>query len=242
MTKIHKSHSVTYGDVRPVIRPAVDLEAAGSRFHQAGAHALMLSEEQHQAERRSAAERLVEQASLRAEAILKDARQQAESIEQDAFARGFASGIQKARADYEHKALNLQEAFRTALNDIKTRTQEQLDQMEPQLVELSVSIAEKILDLELQRNDQAFVALARQALAKLKACDAIDCRVHESDLAHLTAEFGFNVQSSGQVLSFRADPALEPGSLFLESESGMVNASTSVQLDKIRQLMTAVSR
>jgi flagellar assembly protein FliH len=242
LTKIHKSHSVTYGEVRPVIRPAVDLETAGPWLHQTGALARALSDEQHQAERRSAAERLIEQASLQAEAILQEARQQAESIEQDAFARGFATGIQEAKADYELKAQNLQEVFQAALSDIQASTQEQLDQIEPQLVELSVSIAEKILNLELKRNDQAFVALTRQALSKLKASIKIDCRVHETDLAYLTAEFGYNFQNNGQVLSFKADPSLEPGSLIVASESGMIDASTSVQLDKIRQLMTAVSR
>jgi len=242
LTKIHKSHSVKLGDVRPVIHHPVESVPAGPWLHQAGMHALALADEQHQAERRTAAERLVEQARLRAEEILQDARHQAETIERDAFARGFASGIQKAQTDYEHKTQNMQDAFLTAVADIKTRTQEQLDQLEPQLVELSVSIAGKILDLELKRNDQAFLALTRKALAKLKSCDAIDCRVHESDLARLQAEFGADLHNNGQVLSFKTDPSLTPGSLLLESESGMIDASTAVQLEKIRQLMTAVSR
>lgn len=242
MTKIHKSHSVKLGDVRPVIHHPVEQVPAGPWLHQAGAHALVLADEQHLAERKTAAERLVEQARLRAEQILQDARHQAETIERDAFARGFSSGIQKAQTDYEHIAQNMQDAFLAAVADIKTRTQEQLDQMEPQLVELSVSIAGKILDLELKRNDQAILSLTRKALAKLKACDAIDCRVHESDLARLQAEFGVELHSKGQVIAFKSDPSLTPGSLILESESGLINASTSVQLEKIRQLMTVVSR
>lgn len=240
MTKIHKSHTVIQSDARPVICPLTDSRQADPQRNLAGVHALKLEPDHHLAEHRTAAERLIEQAGVRAAEILSDAHQQAVEIERDAFAHGYASGIQKAEQDYAGKVQSLQTDYLTTITQLEKRVTRQVADLEPQLVELSLSIAEKILSIELKRDDRAFLALVQSALTRLKASTEVQIRVHAEELARVTAFLETHTGSADSRMSCKTDVSLAPGSLILESDAGMVDASIPLQLRKVRQQLQAV--
>jgi flagellar assembly protein FliH len=169
--------------------------------------------------------------------IIAIARRQAERIEHEAFARGFASGMQKGQADFTARARQMMEEVRQIENELRQQLALRLEQLEPEVLELSLAVAEKILSFTLAHDEQAFVNMTRSALNQLKNAEKVMIHVSETDLAQLEAALGAS-QMPGEIGPvLRGEPNLAPGSLVIESESGTVDASVQVQLTKIRQVL-----
>jgi flagellar assembly protein FliH len=106
--------------------------------------------------------------------------QNIEKIEREAYESGFETG-EKAGLDMGmQKAAILIEKLETILAELVTLREKLIKESEPQLVELAVSIAKKIILKELTLNPEEIVKITKEALMKIERVGQITIKITPS--------------------------------------------------------------
>lgn len=181
-------------------------------------------------------EQVLAEARAESQIIIQQAMMEAESLRQQANNEGFEAGRNDAQAQFAQIAQEEQAAFGALTQSMKQEYDNTLMQMGEQAVSLAVSIAQKILGIELDRNDNAFLTLAEQAVEKMKSSGKITLRVSADDYGRFFAD-GATLQglASDILLDIVQDSKLAPGSCIVESGMRTIDASVGTQLERVEQ-------
>lgn len=177
----------------------------------------------------------------KARAILEEARGEALQIRKEAkeLLDQVKDEMEKARKmgeeagfqDGQAKALE-------SLNQIHLLREKMFQNVEPQLVKLAFSIAEKIIGQQIQENDMAIIEIIRQALDSAIG-NKILVRVNPADFekvkAHQPSLLG-HVEAT-KTISFKEDEMVKQGGCVVESEIGTIDAQLETQLMAIKKAL-----
>lgn len=106
--------------------------------------------------------------------------QNAETIEREAYEKGFEAGEKAGFALGEQKALVLVERLEAILRELTSLKETLTKELEPQILELVFSIARQIIHKELTMNPDEIVALTKEALTRLGKTGQIIIKIHPS--------------------------------------------------------------
>jgi flagellar assembly protein FliH len=130
----------------------------------------------------------------------------ADHIEREAYEKGYATGEKAGFEMGEEKAKVLIDKLEALLVEVATLRTRMVRQLEPQCVELSVSIARKILARELTAKPEEIVKMAKEGLLKLERTGLVTVKVnpllfdffmkHKPDLARIHPEIAFDADPS----------------------------------------------
>lgn len=233
MAKIHKSAMINMDSAQPVV---LDLRclAAGQMAMAAGDAA---STGRKAIESRT--EAILAQARAEADCLLETARREAVQIRETAWNEGYAGGSQAAGQELDILTRELHNAYAQTTAALADRYEQSLDDMQGDLLELALQIAEKVISLELSRNDSAFLALAGEAMSRFKQGDKVTVKVSKNDYWRSLVTSAFAAAGRQEEINIITEDALIDGSCIIESSAGIVDASVSVQMGKIREALSA---
>ena len=171
--------------------------------------------------------------------IVSDARQEAQSVLLAAEAklkaanefyeserkRGYAEGEGKALAQVTEQLLA-----------IKKLKEDFFAQAEPELIRLSLAIAEKVLGRMVHEHPEAVQQVVRQSLERSLG-DRITVRVNPLDYKNLQeqqASFKDALDRSKRLL-LKEDESIAQGGCVVETEVGTIDAQLETQLEAIRK-------
>lgn len=101
-----------------------------------------------------------------------------ESIEREAYERGFAVG-EKAGLDMgERKASILLDKLEGIIMDVTSMKERILRDLQPQVFDLSVAIAKRIVVEELSMNPNAIVAIVKEAMRRIQKTGTITIKLN----------------------------------------------------------------
>jgi flagellar assembly protein FliH len=158
---------------------------------------------------------------------------QAEIREREAFERGVREGENRVKANSEARIKAFQENVGKAVEGFQREREEYFNRIEPEVVQLALAIARKILHREAQVDPLLLTGLVHVALEKLDAGTRVRLRVAPAD-AHFWNEF-FARSSDTITPELLGDAALPHGECVLESEIGSTQISLETQLKEIEQ-------
>ena len=181
-------------------------------------------------------------ASQEYDAIIEEARRKAELIEREAYEKGYkqgeVAGEKMAKKKFE-SAIRSLEAVITGFEEEKVGI---LASLEPEIVKLAISIAEKIINTEVQMNPELVLNNIRACLEHIVHKDRVTVRLNPSDFknavffqAQLAEEWGGSNQ-----LIFETDPAVGRGGAVLETDFGELDARIDQQLIQIENELKKV--
>lgn len=238
MSKIHKSFEVVVTDNLPYIirnEETKVIQFPGDYSnHQPPLEEKMMEDEIEKA--RQEARQILEDARRQAEEIIEAARLTVEKERDHARREGYRQGREKGYQD----ALQAKEGEIAKAREVHQQAVKQRDEilkgMENEILDLSLDIAEKILRLELDRNDQAFCALVANGLEKIRTRGEVTLRVspHEYEVVRQAKDVILAHAKGVKELDIVMDRFVEKGSCVIESANGMVDASLQTQLDKVK--------
>lgn len=104
--------------------------------------------------------------------------QNVETIEREAYERGFEAGEKAGFSLGEQKALVLVEKLVTIIGELTSLRETLIKELEPQIVELALSIARKIILKELTTNPDEIVEITKEALTKLGRAGQITIKIN----------------------------------------------------------------
>ena len=206
----------------------------------------------------------VDFAQIQAEAILADARREAQSILEKAveealaereqlrkiakdagynwgFTHGWAEGRRQAQTELEEKAAAQEQEIQTFLKEAVRARDEILDESKEGLKELALAIAEKVIRISLKSSGGVLVRMIESATAKRRRCEWVQVYIADCD-ARAAAETIPELTQALSRLSERvriipmADD--ESGTCIIEMPDEIIDASVSTQLDNLRDIVS----
>ncbi|MBO2945757.1 flagellar assembly protein FliH [Paenibacillus sp. F411] len=194
-----------------------------------------------------AAEQLLSQAQEQIAVWWEERRSQDESIAEGARAEGFQQGYEAGslKAQQEMNEL-LQQAAQEAqgvLSQAYSAKEELIQEAEPFLVELSCSVAEKIVDHQLTLEPDFVLKLIRKNLARKKEKGMISLCVAPSQFAFVHAareELALSVDSQAE-LQVLPDSTVTDLGCVIRSSFGSVDARIDTQLSEIKKELIRIS-
>ncbi|WP_003544023.1 FliH/SctL family protein [Desulfotomaculum nigrificans] len=179
----------------------------------------------HQAKRQAAD--ILNQARAQAAEILQQARSEAElqarQIKEQAKESGWQEGIHAAETEAE----KIREQARQVLGQAREVYRQTLEQMESDIVDLAVDIAERVVMAQLAVEPQTIMQIAQEALELVKNRPVVTIYVSEADLAIIESNRARLLHGlPGKVeLNILVDNMVQPGGCRVETDQGQVDAT-----------------
>jgi flagellar biosynthesis/type III secretory pathway protein FliH len=127
-------------------------------------------------------------------------------IERDAYEKGYAAGEKSGLEMGAEKAKILLDRIETMLSELVSLRESLIREAEPQMVELAVSIAQKILMRELAMKPEDIVSMTREALMKIERSGQITIKINPS-LYDLFMKLKPQLQTIHPDIVFDVDPS-----------------------------------
>lgn len=153
------------------------------------------------------------------------------------FQQGYADGLRAVREEQEPAVHRLAALARDALVESEQLTRA----LERQVVELSLAIAEKVIERETRIDREIVLGVVRGALQELAGAIGVQVRVHPDEYDLVAAHWQeLEHGSAAQGGRLVADDRVQPGGCLIETRAGQVDAQLSTRLDQVAQTLRAV--
>lgn len=184
------------------------------------------------------AQAMLAQAREQAEDILVAARQEAELLRSEARGQGYEEGL----AELDSERLMLAEKVREIEETANGQVEQFWEQIEPELLGLSVAIAKKIIRHEVEMNDGFVLETVKTSLRQLRDRQDLKVRVNPADYELVRGRKEDIAGSCDGVRTVEVidDRRVDQGGCILESGSGTLDARLDSQIVEVeRALMEA---
>lgn len=164
--------------------------------------------------------------------LVSRAQDEAENIKKSAFEEGYRKGLEKANSDIEQ--------FRKNILDFIGAPKEVFEFIAPDILEISVDIAKKIIKKEVEADPQVLINTIVDVLKTVSKNEPkINIRVKpqavnfiKDSLPDVTYQYGIDSK-----INVIADPSVEDGGCIFQTNNGIVDASVDTQLEIIKKAL-----
>ena len=165
--------------------------------------------------------------------LVSRAQEEAEIIKKSAFEEGYNKGLENAKDDIE--------TLRKDIVGFMKAPKEVFEYIAPDILEISVDIAKKIIKKEVESVPQVPINTIVDVLKTVsKSEPKINIRVKpqavqfiKDTLPNITYQYGIEAN-----INIVADPSIEEGGCVLQTNNGIVDASIDTQLEIIKKALT----
>lgn len=158
-------------------------------------------------------------------------RGQAEAESNSSYKNGFDDGFRQGLAQNQAELDGFRAQIAASLRAAEAARRELLEQSDTELVKLSVAIAEKILNRQIQIDGDALQGLVQTALARLAGKTIQVLRIHPADRAIVEKEL--LPLGPKRAIRIEDDSGLARGALIFDTDFGSLDCSVSTQLCEI---------
>lgn len=178
-----------------------------------------------------------------AKRVLAEAHRQADQMRQDAVRKGYEEGLQLGREEglrhYQQAIEALRGEVQKLVDAILAERQRLWDEMEPQVVDLVLEIARKVLREEIQARREATLSIIKHALRHVADTEHVRIRVHPDDLqiAREHREDFLAVCDGVKQIEIVDDRRVGGGGCIIETPSGTIDASLRTQMQSVERAL-----
>jgi flagellar assembly protein FliH len=174
-------------------------------------------------------EAVLQWARTEAERIVQQAREEAEQIRaeaaRDGFAAGRASAVEEAAAECRRLA--------ELLDQMDATFQSFCADQVPALADLATQAAGQLVRGQLERDPGQVLTIVQQAMEHAVASSKIVMHLHPDDLDQVGEYIASRNSRQTPGVQIVADPAVERGGCWLETEQGEVDATVDGRLSRL---------
>lgn len=180
---------------------------------------------------------IIDKAKVEARSIIDKANREAVAVLNASSVEGYKKGLSLANDKTEEAIRNTKQKVAEIIENTNSKSETIINGLQDDMINLSLDIARKILDVELDRNDDVFTSIINKALSKLKTDTSAKIIMNAHDLSKLEDNKP-NVASTRQKgLEYFVDTDMKKGDLIIETEIGTVDAGVNSQFTKIKSAL-----
>lgn len=226
--------------------PAEELEFAAGGEDGPGGNVIKVQEtaEQVMENARAAAEATLASAQTEAARILEEARAQAlaerEGVLAEARQQGYSEGYDRAQAEADA----IRREYRQKEEELDQYYQQQIDELEPQMVDAIAAIYEHIFHVELSSYREILGHLISDTLRKMEGGHDFMVHVSKEDYPYISMQkkqILTGVVSANCSVEVVEDLTLQKNQCLVETDSGIYDCGLDTQLEALRQKLTLLS-
>lgn len=164
--------------------------------------------------------------------LISRAQEEADTIKETAAKEGYRAGIEQAEVDIS--------ALRAKIADFVSAKKEVFEYIAPDILEISVDIARKIIKKEVEQEPQIILDSIVEVMRTIsKEESRITVKVNPLQADLVKTELPEYISSMGvdAKITVLADDTIEEGGCILNTNNGIVDASLDTQLDIIREAL-----
>ena len=198
------------------------------------------------------AELIMNQAREDAQRLLEQAREQAEQEQEeiragardegyrDGYAQGIAKAMEDSVRDREATAARLEKEVQDFLEKASLARDEMLLQSRDELLELCLSVAEKVVRVSLKSSSEGIVRMIQTATERMKRQEWVHIYISGCDarqLAKISPALTSTLGALSQHIKVVPMGDDESGTCIVETPEEIVDASVSTQMSNIRDVL-----
>lgn len=178
-------------------------------------------------------------AQREAEKLLQQAYDRIPAIEKEAYEKGYQHGEQDAQNTWVKAWDEFDTKTKTILNELEELRKNIYRDTEEDLVELSVSIAEKLVCRQLDIEPDTILDIVRAACNQARDCKEVTLYVPAEQLEKMKARQGeIDAQLyKAEHFAIRSDPDIKSGGCRIETEQGCIDASMETVKDQLSKIL-----
>ncbi len=174
--------------------------------------------------------------------LLRQAEMKSLVLEEEAGKRGYDSGYLAGLGAGQTVGIGLRREAEAMLREAALFRERILGRMEPQVVELAVCVAEKLVGRQLTIEPETIVTIVREALRLLNEAGEILIRLHPGDLPLCQASLA-DLQAEVReksTLNLFADPEMPAGNCRVETNGALIECMLDERFAALRAALTDV--
>lgn len=168
-------------------------------------------------------------------AVFEEAREEAERIVQEAYAEGYRRGEAAGLEAFEARVADSIDIFHNAAQAIREAHQQFLTELEPEVLALCASIADRIIQRELRTDDTLVRDIVMRALTKMTDRRKLTIKVNSDDLENIREFAAVITQSFAECVDLKveADPAISRGGCLIDSPADQADARIETMFNEL---------
>lgn len=188
---------------------------------------------------RESAEEVIAAAKYEAGVILSKATLKYEDIKTAAWQSGYNEGLEQAREQTKKQERELREKLEKRIETLADQYERQIEAIAQNISQLAFSIAKKIINIQIDKDDTVFVGLVKRAIEHFNASEKFLIRLNPKEFDRFFSHGGDWLAEQMQCPPFSVmrDDSLACGGCVLESDGGILQAGVEVQLNKVSKIM-----
>jgi flagellar assembly protein FliH len=167
--------------------------------------------------------------------LISRAQEEAGTIKDNAAKEGYKAGLERAQGDIEQ--------VKTAIEDFLKAKQEVFEYIAPDILEISIDIARKIVKHEIEQNPEIVLATILDVLKNISQDEAkITIKVNPEQLALTKDSIPEIIALTGLETKIHvfADESIDLGSCIVLTSNGVVDATINTQLEIIKEAFKGI--
>ncbi|MEQ8189110.1 MAG: FliH/SctL family protein [Candidatus Eremiobacterota bacterium] len=180
---------------------------------------------------------IVKEAQAKAKKLIEDAKQYCQQLQATSEREGFEQGKNLGVEAGKQEAGAMMQQAMTLINRILEERRKVYEQVEPQVADLALKIAEKIINTEVTLNNEIVLNLIKSNLDKIKDREEIIVRVSQDDFPYVKEHEDELRKILEGVKKFRieADGVVDKGGCMLETNLGNLDSRIEFQLEIMKR-------
>ncbi len=182
----------------------------------------------------------------KAENVAVPASHQAESerkiqaAAREAYDQGFAEGMLRGGEVEKKRLSSAVSCFEKAMLELAGLRQDIFVRLEPEILDLAISIAEKVIHEEVHANKNVCMGVLKEAVRHILDREGMKIRLNPRDHDHMLEANPSILNSFEGVKNpvFEKDDTLSPGDVVIETLFGEIDARLDKQLDQIKAALS----
>lgn len=161
--------------------------------------------------------------------------------EQVFYERGLLDGIRTGRDLEKNETLQTVQAMSVIVKEMSALKKSTLENLEEEIVQLSLAVAEKVINLEVTTNREVIRGVLREAIKNIGDRENMKIQVHPRDFHFMLEIKSDFLQSFDGMrnITFVEDESIRRGGAIIETLCGEVDARLDQQYNEIKAAMTA---
>ena len=193
------------------------------------------------------ATRIVDEAQAKAVEILQNAKSQAEAesvkVRQEAYDEGFNQGVVAGKAQMDEMAAENQERFNAELANLQAEYNARFESIERDVVGATATVFENVFGLELSGSEAVLEHLVQNTLYEADNAKEFHIRVSKDNAEFMKGKLEElkSCVSSECFVEVLSDNTLEEGQCLIETEHGIFDCGSNIQLANIIRNLKALA-
>ena len=178
------------------------------------------------------------------EKYIAEAKKKAEEVYQNEIKKAYDEGIERAKVEAENIIKRAEADYQSIIDEIAKIKEEaildyknEVGSLEGELLDLSLTIAEKIINYEVNRTDDYILGIVKDALNRVMSKKDVILKLSTADYYTVLSNKKLlvsTVKGFGEI-ELVQDESMDPGTCIVDTPMGVIDGSLQIRMDNIQK-------